>query len=460
VNNWSWDFGVAGEAGDTSHLQHASYQYATQGDKMVRLIVKSSKGCNGVIEKPASVTDKPYLNLPFRDTLICSIDSLLLIAQGNGIFNWTPNHNIVNAGSANPVVFPKDTMVYVVELNESGCRNKDSIRVNVLDYITVTANADTAICRTDSINLSVTSHALSFQWEPSEGLNDATTKNPGAAPFTTTTYQVTANLGKCQAKDSVTVRVSPYPQVQAGADTSICFGDRVQLNATANCLDHSWFPSLNMLNPTSLQPQAAPSKTTVYIISAAGYDECPKAVHDTVVVTVIPPVKAFAGNDTIITGDEPLVLQASGGLHYSWSPASYLNDPGIANPLVLLSNNIDSMRYQLSVTTAEGCKGEDDISIVVFKTGPQIFVPDAFTPNKDLRNDLLYPVVVGMKHLDFFRVYNRYGQLIFSTSEIGKGWDGTFAGREQAPGTYVFMAQAVNYKGETVFKKGTVLLLR
>jgi gliding motility-associated-like protein len=281
-----------------------------------------------------------------------------------------------------------------------------------------------------------------------------------AAPLTTTKYHVSANLGKCQQQDSITIRVSPYPEANAGKDTAICFGDKVQLHGTVTALNFSWTPSAGMLNAGSLLPFVAVTRTTAYVLTAKGYDECPKTVKDTVVITVIPQVKAFAGRDTIVTGDETLTLNASGGENYQWSPTSFMDNSSIPNPTITLSNLIDSIIYHLKVTTVDGCVGEDDIKIVVFKTGPQIFVPDAFTPNHDGKNDGLYPVLVGMKQLNSFRVYNRLGQLVFTTSEIGKSWDGTLGGREQPTGTFVYMAEAVNYKGEVVFKKGTVLLIR
>jgi gliding motility-associated-like protein len=400
------------------------------------------------------------LQLPFHDTLICSIDSLKLIANGTGAFSWSGNPDIINANTSSPTVFPKDTALYYVDLDQAGCKARDSVKVNVLKVLTVRLDDDTSLCEGDSIRLNVVSHALSYQWSPAEGLSNANIKMPMAAPVSTTKYLVSANLGKCQEQDSIVIRVSPYPKANAGVDTSICFGEKVQLHGQVTGSNYIWSPSTAMLNATSLSPFVAITKTTVFILTASGRDECTKSVRDTVLVTVIPQVIAFAGHDTTVTGDEPLQLNASGGENYQWSPALFINNVAIPNPVIRLNNLIDSIVYHLKVTTTDGCIGEDDIRIVVFKTGPQIFVPDAFTPNHDGKNDGLYPVLVGMKQLNSFRVFNRLGQLVFATSEIGKSWDGTLGGKEQPTGTFVYMAEAVNYKGETVFKKGTVLLIR
>ena len=107
-----------------------------------------------------------------------------------------------------------------------------------------------------------------------------------------------------------------------------------------------------------------------------------------------------------------------------------------------------------------GCYGEDNITVKVFHTGPDIFMPNAFTPNGDGRNDVIRPVLVGVKQFDFFRIYNRWGQLVFSTNQSGKGWDGRISGQEQSSNNFVFVVQGVDYTGKTIVKKGTVMLIR
>jgi gliding motility-associated-like protein len=89
-----------------------------------------------------------------------------------------------------------------------------------------------------------------------------------------------------------------------------------------------------------------------------------------------------------------------------------------------------------------------------------MYVPTAFTPNGDGNNDVLRPVLLGMKSLSYFRVYNRWGVLMFSTSEKNKGWDGRYNGKAQDPASFVWMAEGVNYKGEIRRKKGYAVLVR
>lgn len=460
VNSWKWDFGDMNLANDTSRLKNPTYKYGSSGTRLITFTVGSSKGCSATIQRLTEVPEKPLILLSFNDTLICSIDSVQLKAAGKGTFTWTPNYNIINPNTATPTVYPKDSTTYRVKMLDGACSNEDSVKLNVIKKLSLKVNADTVLCYSDSIRLNVTSQALYYQWFPATDLSNANVKMPIASPGVSRQYRVIGNVGSCQAEDSVFITVSPYPKVFAGNDTAICFGDRLQLHGAVSSITYEWSPTTSMINANTLSPTVATTKNTFYVLTANGYEQCPKSKSDTIFIKVVPPVPAFAGNDTSITVGEPLILNATGGEKYLWSPETYLSSATVSNPTALIGNNVDSMRYRVKVTTTEGCVGEDEIKVVLFKTGPQIFMPDAFTPNRDGRNDVLYPVLVGMKRLDFFRVYNRFGQLIFNTSQINKAWDGMIGGKDQPSGTFIFMAQAVNYKGETVFKKGTVLLIR
>jgi gliding motility-associated-like protein len=87
-------------------------------------------------------------------------------------------------------------------------------------------------------------------------------------------------------------------------------------------------------------------------------------------------------------------------------------------------------------------------------------VPTAFTPNNDGRNDRFIPFPVGIKSYKYFRVYNRWGQLLFSSNILHDGWDGKFSGKDQASGVYVWMIEAITNENKVVTKKGTVTLIR
>jgi gliding motility-associated-like protein len=299
---------------------------------------------------------------------------------------------------------------------------------------------------------------LKFLWSPAATLDDPTKKNPTAVPVdAVTNYTVTASIGKCNASDIMTVRTVPYPFVNAGPNVTICYDDTTQLNANMTASSFTWSPVNTLINANTLNPLAYPLTTTRYIITVTDVLGCPKPFRDTIIVSVRPKIKAFAGNDTAIVVGQPLQLNATGSILYSWSPATGLNKTDVHNPVATLSDN---MTYILRAYTPESCEGFDTINIKVFKTNPDIFVPNAFTPGKHTNNLFRPAATPGINRLEFFRVYNRWGQLVYSTTQIGAGWDGTIAGKPQDSGTFVWIVQGTDFTGKKVFKKGTMILIR
>ena len=122
-----------------------------------------------------------------------------------------------------------------------------------------------------------------------------------------------------------------------------------------------------------------------------------------------------------------------------------------------MRNNFQT--YYLKGTTQEGCQGFDTINIKVFAKA-DIYIPNSFTPNRDGLNDYLRPICVGIRQFKYFRIYDRYGNLVFNSgTEWGK-WDGTFKGQDVPNGNYVWMAEAIRYDGVLMQKKGSVMVLR
>lgn len=463
VDSWHWDFGDLSTTADTALIQNPTYQYSTVQTPTVRLIVTNSKGCLDTVLKQIEISDKPTVQLGFRDTLICVKDSLQLNATSGiaGIsYSWTPNSNISNTTIANPLVFPSTTTTYGVTINNKGCIATDSVKVNVIPFVSLNLGPDTTICLTDQVQLFPNTNALYFTWSPATGLSSTKDKNPFAQPLVKTTYTLTATVGKCSATGNITIKEVPYPQVNAGLDTNICYGKTTTLNATTDAPNFTWFPPTGLVRANTLSPTASPTATTSYVLTVTDTKGCPKPASDTVVVKVIPRVPAFAGNDTTIVVNQPLQLNATGGAVYSWSPNTGMTDPNIPNPVVTLGPQYDSITYRVLVSTPEGCSATDDIKVVVFKSNPQIFIPSAFTPNGDGNNDIMRPKVVGMKQYNYFRVYNRLGQMLYSTSTAGQGWDGKLGGKAQPAGAYVYEAQAIDYTGKVINKKGTFVLIR
>ncbi|MGB4846195.1 MAG: PKD domain-containing protein [Ferruginibacter sp.] len=457
ANRWVWDFGEPAYPNNTSNLKNPTHSYSNTGTYNVVFIVETDKGCIDTLTKTIDILDQPPLTAP-NDTLICIIDTLQLNAMGTGTFLWSPNYMISNVNIANPLVSPDVTTTYSVRLTDAfGCTADESITVNVKSFVTLFGGNDTTICRTDSITLQLTSDALHYIWTPATGLNDPTLQNPRAAPLVTTTYHVVGNIGKCIAEDDITVTPIPYPAANAGPDQTICVGTSAQLNASGGSI-YSWSPTAfltaaNIPNPVSVNP----TDNVRYIVTVRDVLGCPKPVKDTMILTVAKIVADAGPRDTSVVIGQPLHLNATGSTNYAWTPTTWLDNPNIYNPIALPQNDIE---YVVRVSNPQGCFDTDSIFVKVFKVSPDLYVPNAFTPNGDGNNDIFKPIPLGMRSLDIFRVYNRWGQMLYSGTGNGSGWDGKFGGKAQEAATYVWHAEGVDYTGKKIKRKGTVVLIR
>src|SRR5688572_7706493 len=460
VNSWKWDFGETGWISDTSTLQNPVYNYHDDGSMNAGLIVTTTNGCRDTVFKTIPVIDKPPISLAFYDTIVCVNDRLQLLANGTGNFSWSPANNMIDANTASPTVFPTATTIYYARLEIEGCTNLDSAMVRVVDHVNLQVMNDTTICANDTVQLHVASDGLQYSWSPVQQLNNPVVKNPIAVTPVTTTYQVRASIGGCTTIGNITVSAVPYPIADAGKDTIICYNTPAPLHATTDGYGWSWLPDASLSNANRLNPVAYPVNTSDYVFVAYDNRGCPKPGTDTVRVAVLPKVVAFAGRDTAVVVGQSLQLNASGGDDYLWSPAQSLSDATIANPVAIFTEPFDGIPYKVQVFNSAGCVDTAIVNIKVFATLPTVFVPSAFTPNNDGRNDVLRPVAVGMQQIQFFQVYNRWGQLVFNTQQNGKGWDGRVNGQLQSNNTFVWMVKAIDFTGAVYFKKGTVTLIR
>ena len=184
-------------------------------------------------------------------------------------------------------------------------------------------------------------------------------------------------------------------------------------------------------------------------------------VTDSVLVDVTPPITVYTfPDDTIVyAGDQFQILATSITTDYIWTPSVGLSNPAIPNPIVTAGNAGDSITYKVVASTFAGCKGIGYVRVQVYK-GPDIYMPTGFTPNGDGKNDIFRPFTVGIDHLNYFKVFNRWGQEIYFTKALGSGWNGRLGGVNQASGVYVWMVEGVTRDGRIIRKRGTIALIR
>jgi gliding motility-associated-like protein len=269
---------------------------------------------------------------------------------------------------------------------------------------------------------------------------------------------------KCENENDQQINVDPAPHVQFTKIPAVCLYDsafQISEASEISGLPGSFTYSGDGVSASGIfDPKISGAGDFSLLAQYASTNGCVDSASQT--MTVIQPPKVFAGNDTSVVIDQPLQLQAvTGNMNdvFLWTPATGMNDPGISNPVVVLGADIESVKYLVKATDTSGCFGEATITVKVFKTEPDIFVPNAFTPGLAI-NRIFRPIPVGISSIQLFRIYNRWGQLVYSSSGMSAGWDGTISGKPEPSGGFVWMVQGTTYTGKTISKQGTMLLIR
>jgi gliding motility-associated-like protein len=258
---------------------------------------------------------------------------------------------------------------------------------------------------------------------------------------------------RCSRPDSVTIVVNPTPIGTTGISAAaICKGDNIQLTSSGGIF-YKWIPSTGLSSSVIANPVASPADTTDYMVIISNQFNCSDT--ERVTINVIEKPKADAGPDKYILEGNSIKFRgnASGqNINYSWSPAAYMDDPMSLQPVVTPPADLD---YVLTATSNEGCGAHSDtMHVFVYK---DIFVPNAFTPNGDGKNDAWFVPILSAFNEFEVSVYNRYGQMVFYTKNVNKPWDGKYKGALLSSDAYVYV---IKFKELKRLYKGTVIIIR
>lgn len=276
-------------------------------------------------------------------------------------------------------------------------------------------------------------------------------------------YYLTGTTGVCTKKDSVLVLVNPAPIANAGQGATICYGQNASLQALAGQQAYTWRPTTYLANiNANTAAVIKPPNNITYNLAVTDANGCASLQDAQVTIQVTPAPKVFVGNDTSIAIGQLFVLEAidvnsSGFNQYTWQPFNLLLNAAAQNTGII--NITTNTLFSVIATTTAGCVGKDSIYIKVF-TKPDIYVPTAFTPNGDGTNDVLKAIPVGIKTLNNFTVFDRYGHTVFTTTNAYQGWDGSISGKAQDTGSFVWVASGVDFNGRVLERKGVVSLVR
>ena len=393
-----------------------------------------------------------------NDVITCVSTSVQLSANGANTYTWAPATGLSNAGISNPTASPADTTQYTVRGTDVfGCGNTDSVMVFTRPLPVITLTGDTTVCKNQPLQLSATG-GVSYQWLPATGLSNAGIANPVASISSSTVYRVTVtSSNNCTETDSVTLTTNAGPVFTISPNDSSCGDKQVRLNASGGS-QYLWAPASLVSDANIANPLAIADATTVYtVIITENTCNISDTLATTIKILALPPVSVSKSND-IDCSTLNAQLTATGADQYTWTPAQSLSSSSSATPI---ANPAATVLYTVTGTNlSTKCNATDTITVFVNKAiSNNLFIPSAFTPNDDELNKCWRPVYTGAYTDYALTIYNRYGEPVFSTDNINTCWDGTYKGKKQDPGNFVYILKIKNLcRGE--FKKGNLLLIR
>ncbi len=297
------------------------------------------------------------------------------------------------------------------------------------------ASPDTSICNGSSITLTATGGG-SYLWNTGDTSNAIIVN-----PTTDTTYYVTVTDICGIATDSVIVSVNPVPSANAGSDTAMCTGTSITLTASGGG-NYSW-----STGETTAVVAVAAAGTYSVIVSIGSCSDTAS-----VTLTVNPNPTAGAASDTTITQGQSAILTASGGGNYSWTT-------GATTATINISPS-STTAYCVTVTDTNSCTNTACVTVTVdLLDCGEIFVPTAFSPNSDGKNEL--ECVLGDCIETFsFAIYDRWGEKVFITDNPKICWDGNYKGKPMNTATFVYYLEATLTNGIQKNQKGNISLIR
>ncbi|RYZ55915.1 MAG: PKD domain-containing protein [Sphingobacteriales bacterium] len=290
--------------------------------------------------------------------------------------------------------------------------------------------------------------------------------NPEFTYPDTGAYRVSLIVNKnSTCSDSMSRLVKVYPTFKTEFETTgnpcpeapIIFND-LSASSNSNFSTNFWlwnFGDGNISteqNPTHVYPKGGTYQVAFIASNTKG---CSDTLSKEIQVEAF---RAFAGNDTIIVKGESIHFDAKGGGTYSWTPDNYLNSNSIGNPTGYFPDT-GRFTYVVDIVSPFQCSGSDSITVWVVAQDA-LFVPSGFSPNGDGVNDVLRPIGIGYRNIRYFRIFNRWGEQVFYTTQFNEGWDGSWKGRQADIGTYYWVLSLVDRFGKEKLVKGDAALLR
>ncbi len=471
AGSYSWNFGDPTTTSDTSVSKNPSYTYPDTGTYAVTLIAYSGFNPGCADTTIGEVTILPDYVPVFTYSLqpcsyIVAFDDTSNLDSGP-TSQWLWNFG---DGTTDTIRDPVHTFpgpgTYTVILqaqSDRGCKKTVTQTLTIQPQITANASAQKPVsCINDcdataTVNVVNATPPLIYSWDDPGSQNTQAAVNLCAGTYTVT---VTDSNG-CSTNATVTIN-NPDSLLSTVSSTDaycngLCIGTAT-VSATGGSGNYTYQWSDPQSQSTSTATQLCPGNYSVIITDANG---CTTTENVQVLFsTFVPPLVATANPSTIYVG-QTVALNATqnNSYNYVWDPPDYLTSTTIYNPQAAPINNIT---YVVTITDPNGCANIDTVTITVKEVlceEPEIFIPNAFTPDGDLKNDVVYVRGNTIKKLTF-RIYDRWGEKVFETNDPSIGWDGTYKGEKANPAVYVYYVEAICFDDQKFYKQGNITLIR
>ena len=373
------------------------------------------------------------------DRTRCNDDTLHLNAPPGFLnYTWSNNYNISSITSQTVVVNPLvDTAYYIRAEKMPGCFAYDTVRITVHHSPAIDLGSDKSFCSGDSTVFDAGTGFNQYLWNNGNTSRQITVTTPGIYSVRGTTIQ------GCKSYGTVKVHtVFANPVVRLDHNNTLCLG-------SSRVLDAGPFSSYTWTDGSSSRTLSV-NNLGIYAVEVQDANGC-KGSDTTVIMEFLPLPENFLPADTAICSYGSLTLKPTRTYtSYLWSNNASASAITITQP----------GEYWLKVEDINGCKGSDTIRVHPKDCMQGFYIPTAFTPDGDGKNDLFRPLLFGQVKKYSFTIYNRWGQVVFQTSELVKGWNGVFAGTKQDSNVFAWTCTYQLEGQEAKTEKGTVMLIR
>ncbi len=468
--SYQWNFGD----NTSSTVASPTHSYAASGTYTVTLLAVSNQNCSATATGLVTVLAEPSVQINQRPSVsICSGETAQLtstVSAGSGTitqYQWNLNGQPISGAINSSISVTAAGQYSLTVTNSNRCVKNDSVTVivNPLPTGSLAIPSQNYICEGQGVTLTATGGA-SYSWYLNNNLIPGVT-GPTLLAIEPGSYSVEVfSAFGCRTRVPIPVVLSIYRAPVADfthnlscVNTPIQFNNRSQVGNTGP-VSYTWtFGDGNTSTVYSpIHTYATPSTYTATLTVQSTNCSNLRAVKTSSIKIVAPlPNVRYPSQNTVI--NTPLQLQARPiGIFYQWSPPRGLSNPQRIDPIF---NYNQQQEYLVRIQNQSGCVNVDTVLVRVFANG-DIFVPNAYTPNGDGLNDRMYPILVGMMRLNYFRIFNRWGHLVFETRDPdpSRGWDGRIRGKDQPLDTYTWTVEAVDPFGKVVRRNGNFVLIR